>query len=301
MSTATKIWLIIAIILIIGGSTVFVAVMSANNWNFRMLSTTNYTTNTYTSAADFQDISIETSTAKITFIPSDDSSARVVCHEMVKVPHTVTFDDGKLVIKEDDQRLWYDHIGLNFDSPNIKVYLPRNVYGELNIDSTTGDIVLPADFQFESIRIHTTTGDIQSSANVSGDITVKVTTGDVALTDVTCQNDLSIKVSTGDVALRNVKCNNFSTDGTTGDITMDNFIAVNLLSISRTTGDVTFKDSDAATINIRVSTGSITGNLLTGKIFTVETTTGSIRVPENSPGGTCNITATTGSIKINVG
>lgn len=301
MNTTTKIWLIVAISLIVGGSIIFVAVMSSINWNFHKLSTTDYTTNTYTSAADFQDISIDTTTAEITFLPSEDGSTRVSCYELEKVPHTVTFDDGKLVIEEKDQRQWYEHIGINFGSPEIKIYLPENTYGALKIDTTTGDVTIPADFTFESIHVNATTGDIQSRACASGNIEIKVTTGDVALTDVTTENDIIIQISTGDVTLHNVKCQNLNTHGTTGDVAIENLIATNQLDIRRTTGDVTFKASDAKTINIRVGTGSVTGNLLSGKTFTAKATTGSVRVPENSPGGTCDITTTTGSIQITVG
>ncbi|MBQ8768214.1 MAG: DUF4097 family beta strand repeat protein [Oscillospiraceae bacterium] len=317
MRKITKIWLIIAVALIVIGGVIFAAILSQSNWDFTTLSTVNYQTKTYTSLEQFNDIAIETETADITFLFSENDSTKVVCYEMEKVPHSVSFDGGKLTIRDTDQRQWFDHIGISFVAPKITIYLPKSEYGALNISTTTGGIFIPQDFQFESIHISGTTGDIDSSATVSGAFTVKLTTGNISvknaiigsldlttttgrttLSDVTCSGDIRTNVSTGKVNLANIRCINFSTDGSTGDISLENVIADKQMIINRSTGDVKIKDSDANSLNIQLDTGNVTGNLLTGKIFTVESDTGKIRVPENSPGGICVITTSTGDILI---
>lgn len=317
MHKSTKIWLVIAIILIFIGAGVFSAVMAANGWDFRDLSTTDYKTNTYTSFARFQNISINTETADISFVFTESDCSKVVCYEMEKALHTVSFDDGTLTINQNYQRMWYDHLGINFDMPNITVYLPESAYASLRITNTTGDIVIPADLQFDSIIISATTGDIDSNATVTeeinietttgdikmenahcGDLTITATTGKTQISNVTCNNDLHLNVSTGKMNLTNVNCKNFRTDGTTGDISMNNVIVEKQMLINRTTGDVKFKNCDASNIQIQLNTGDITGNFLTGKIFTAESSTGKITVPENTPGGICVISTYTGDIKI---
>ena len=320
MRKSTTVWLVTAIVLILIGAGLFTAVLWENNWDFGRLNTMNFKTETYTSFESFADISIDTTTADITFLAADGDCTKVVCYEMEKVPHSVQFSGGKLIIEDTDQRKWYEHIGINFSSPKITVYLPKSEYGDLHIETTTGDISIPAVFRFENIGIDGTTGDIECSASVTGTFAAKLTTGDITVeranigsldltstmgditvSNVTCMNDIHAKVSTGKLNLSKVNCSNLSTDGTTGDISLNYVLADKQLSISRTTGDVKFRDCDASDIHIRIDTGDVTGHLLSGKTFTAESGTGTVSVPGNSAGGTCVITASTGDIRISVG
>ena len=320
MRKLTKFWLVIAASLILIGAGIFTSMLANSNWDIGRMSTLAYKTNVYTSFEQFQNISIETMTADISFIFTEIDCSRVVCYEMEKAPHTVSFDGEKLTIKQTDHRLWYDHLGINFDMPEIKIYLPKSNYGALNIATTTSNISIPANFQFESVNISGTTGDIKCNASTSGVFKAKMTTGDLTLdnisvgsldftattgktniSDVLCYGDMHINVSTGKMDLTNVKCNGLNTKGTTGDISMDNFVAEDHLIINRTTGDVRFKESDASLIHIELDTGNVNGNLLTGKEFTVNTSTGRTNIPDNSPGGTCIVKTSTGNIKITVG
>ena len=297
MRKSTKVWLIIAASLLLIGAGIFTAMLQRSNWDLATLSTIEYTSNTYTSLDQIQDISIDTETADIRFLYAESDCIKIVCYEMEKAQHLVSFNGGKLVIEQDDRRLWYDHIGINFDTPKITIYLPKNEYGSLAINITTGDISIPSDFTFESITIEGTTCDASLSASTTGTLTVKTTTGDVNIANAEF-GSVALLATTGDMALTNVKSEIIYTSGSTGDISLTNVIAEKKLNITRTTGDVKFKDSDADSIYIQVDTGDITGNLLTGKIFAVETSTGKVSVPENTPGGTCVITTTTGNINI---
>ena len=72
MKKATKIWLIIAALLVVAGLVLFAAAMSAYRWNFTRLSTVTYENNTYEISEIFTNISIDTDTADIIFLPSPD-------------------------------------------------------------------------------------------------------------------------------------------------------------------------------------------------------------------------------------
>lgn len=317
MRKLTKIWVIIAASLVLIGATIFTAMLAESDWDFANLSTVDYKTETYTSFESVEDITIDTETADISFFFTEENCAKVVCYEIEKAPHIVSFTNGKLHIKQNDKRMWYEHIGINFDTPKIKIYLPKNEYGALNIEATTGDISLPAELKFESVLICATTSDVKIRSNATGTIHVKTTTGDLNvdgitcgtldftattgdanISNATCYNDLRTSVSTGQTNLSNVTCKNFSTDGSTGDIRMQSVLVETNMFINRSTGDVSFKDCDAKMIHIRLDTGDVTGNLLTGKVYTVESDTGKVKVPESTPGGICIITTNTGNIKI---
>ena len=319
MGTATKIWLIAAASLVVAGLILFAVVMSAYQWNFAKLSTSKYETNTYAISEEFNNLSIDTDTADIVFLLSDNGQCKVECYEEENAKHSVTVADDTLVIKIVDHKAWYDYIGINFGSPKITVSLPKAEYDTLFIKEDTGDIALPKDFQFGSVDISLSTGDVDFLASVSGLVKIKTSTGAIrvegtsagvlelststgriTVSDVNCEGDISSKVSTGKTILSNVTCKNLASKGDTGDISLKNVIAAEKFSVYRTTGDVFFDGCDAAEIFVETDTGKVTGSLLAAKLFLTETSTGKVNVPKSTTGGRCEIHTDTGNIQITV-
>ena len=247
-------------------------------WDFKKLSTNKMQTNEYTIGESYQNISIDTITADIVFVPSDGEGTRVVCYEEEKLRHTVKVEDGTLVINGRDERKWYNQIGFHFNTPRITITIPKGEYGALTVKNTTGDVEIPQGFTFAGADISVTTGDITLASSTTGDIT--------------CKN------TTGDTVLNGVRCANLTSTGTTGDLDMENVIATGDMNLKRGTGDVEFEACDAAELYIKVTTGDVEGTLLSGKIFQAKSTTGKVEVPQTTSGGICDVKATTGSIRI---
>ncbi|MBO5402881.1 MAG: DUF4097 family beta strand repeat protein [Clostridia bacterium] len=319
MRTRTKVWLIIATSFVLVGGIIFVGVMSMLEWDFTKLSTGKYETNDHEITENFKSISIITNTADIVLLPSENSKTSVSCYEQRNVKHLVAVNDGALVIKVVDTRKWYEHIGINFGTPKITVYIPQGEYGKLSIKSSTGDVEIPKEFKFENIDISESTGNVTNYASASEDIIIKtstgnihvenvsantidlsVSTGEVTASDVTCEGDVKINVSTGKTNLTNIRCRNVVSTGNTGAISLKNVIAAEKFSIERSTGDVKFDGCDAAEISVETDTGDVRGCLLTDKIFIVQTDTGDVDVPKTVTGGKCEITTSTGDINISI-
>jgi len=319
MKTSTKVLLISAGILVLIGGPIFAGAMTALGWDFSKLSTVEYETNTYTPDEKFADISVATDTADIELIPSDGDHCSVVCYESKTSRHTVSVENGSLVIKVNNTKKWYDHIGISFKSPKITISVPSGEYKKLYIKSDTGNVQLPKDISFEEvdisestgqvlcrssvsgkIRIATDTGDIRVENVTAGELDLSVSTGKVTVSDVICTGDLSINVSTGKTELSRVECKNLRSDGSTGSIILTSVIAAEKLFVERSTGSIRFDGSDAAEIIAVTDTGDIKGTLLSEKVFITETSTGSISVPKTSFGGKCSLTTSTGSIKIDI-
>ena len=317
MSKSVKIWLIIAASLTMIGAIIFSGVMMALNWDFSKISTVKYETNGYeVNDAVCKNIKVITDTADITFVPS--TYLKVVCYEETKAKHLVTLQDDTLVIEAQNKK-WYDHIGINFGSPKITVYIPAGEYGALTVNGDTSDTEIPKEFKFESIDISQSTGDVKCLASATGNIKIKTSTGDIKVENITaaslnltvstgninatkieCIGDLSAKVTTGKVKLENIRCSNLISTGDTGDITLTKVITDKSIDIERTTGDVKFDGCDAGELIIITDTGNVKGTLLSDKIFITESDTGSIKVPETVSGGKCKITTDTGDIKIEI-
>lgn len=319
MRKTTKIWLVIAASLVVVGLIMFAAVMSEYKWDFVKLSTGKYETNTYEISEEFSNISMNTDTADIIFALSDDGNCKVECYEEEKAKHSVTVEEGTLIIKMIDEKSWYDYIRINFGSPKITVYLPKAEYTALSINGSTGDIELPKDFKFEIVDISLSTGDVDSFASASGLIKIKTSTGNICIesasaraldlsastggitiSNVICERDTNINVSTGKIKLNNIECKNLISSGDTGDISLTHVIAAEKFSIKRSTGDVRFDGSDAAEISVETDTGEVAGSLLTDKVFITYTDTGRVDVPKTATGGRCEISTSTGDIKITV-
>lgn len=320
MSTSTKIWLIIGFLLIVSGAALFAVVMTANDWDFKKLSTVKYETYTHLINDDFRHLSLETITGDICFVPSEDETCKVVCYEDTNVKHGVLVQEDTLTVRAVDKRKWYDYIGVTWGTPAITVYLPQEEYASLRIASDTGDVELPREFSFESVEIAVSTGDVTARASASGGVTIKTTTGSICAEDlsakvlslsvttgkviasnVTCTEALEVRVSTGKTTLTDVSCHTLTSSGNTGDITLKNVIAERAFSIERSTGDVTFEHSDAAEIGVKTDTGDVRGSLRSDKVFITQTDTGRVDVPKTTVGGRCEITTDTGDIQLRIG
>ena len=296
MSKAVKLWLIAAGSLILLGLITFVSAMAANHWDFTTLSSIEYITSQHEVSADFTDIEIDTNTADIHFLHSEDGKCKVVCYEESNVRHNVSIEDGKLKLHAVNEKKWYEYI-MNFDSAKITIYLPKTEYGALVINGNTCDVNIGKAFTFSNMDVSVDTGDVSSSATVTGMIKIKTTTGDIQLHGINA-NEISLEVSTGDIRLTGVNCQRLTSSGDTGDMDLRNVIASDKLSIVRNTGDVAFNKCDAGEIYIKTNTGDVEGSLLSEKIFTVKSNTGDENVPQTFSGGKCEITSNTGDINI---
>lgn len=295
MKKNTKVWIIIAISLIIIGVIVFGCILFKTGFDFKKLSTTKFETNSYDINEDFKNISIISDTASISFVKSN--NARVVCFEEENEKHSVSLNGDTIEIKIENTKKWYENIGISFNTPKITVYIPEGEYGALIISESTGEIEIPRDFTFSSMDIKASTGDIESSASVLGDAKISLSTGDISLENISAKN-LNLTVSTGDIELENIKCENLDSNGSTGSISLENVIANGKINIITSTGDVEFERCDGAELIIKTDTGSIKGSLLSEKVFIAQSDTGKVNVPKTENGGKCEITTNTGNIKI---
>lgn len=317
MKMATKIWLIIAFFLVAVGFFMFGVVIKKYNWDFSKLLYQKYETNSYEIGEEFSNISINTDTADIEFKPSDNERCRVECYEEKKAKHSVLTQQDTLYINLINKKSWYDYIGINIDSSKVTVYLPKANYMALSIKENTGDILIPKDFEFESVQISEDTGDVTSYASVSkgikiesdtGDIKVEgisaevidfsSDTGDIDISSIAVKGETKIETDTGEISLFSVSSKDVVAKSDTGSVLLKNVVATGRLSVESDTGDVKFDGSDAAEIFVKSDTGDVTGTLLSKKVFITESDTGRVYVPKSITGGRCEIKTQTGDIFI---
>lgn len=306
-------------LIVLGLCVAFLGLLSIN-FDFRRLSTDKMVDKTYTIIEDFEKIYIHTDESDIQFVLTEDGACRVEVHEKEKIPHAASVENGTLNITNVDHRKWYHHIGFHFGTPKMTVYLPKAIYMDLDVSSTTGDITVPSDFFFENGRIKTTTGDVSHAASVEHSLFIQTTTGDAFVKNIAVGEGISVNLTSGDIKMDNVTCKSMTlhvstgrieidtatvteamnVKTTTGDVKMTNALIGAHLKVEATTGDVTLAASDAKTIDINTNTGDVRGTLLSPKTFQAKTTTGDINVPRDTEGGICNVKTTTGDITFSV-
>lgn len=319
MSKRAKIWLIVAASLMVLGLIIYGAGIVLMDGDLSKLGTAKYETNTHMLHGEIRDIHVEIDTADIRLLFAEDGVGRVECYEATNANHSVTVEEGTLVLRLVDERKWYEYIGVNIDSPKITVYLPRAEYGALSVEGSTGSVTLPKTICFETINIAVGTGGVTCLSSASESIRIKASTGRIRVKDVqtealvlststglvsvssvVCGGDLNIRVNTGLTVVHNVSCKKLISVGDTGDMSLNHVIAAEKFSIERSTGDVELEGSDAAEIFVTTDTGDVKGTLLSEKVFIVQTDTGRVNVPKSVTGGRCEISTDTGDIKITI-
>ena len=338
MAKRIKRLIVLALGLVMLGAVIFVLCACAAGFDLQSLVSANYDEVKYEVNESFDSISIKTDVAKIDFITSPSGACVVESIRDDHIDYEIAVKDGTLEINMIDNRKWYDYVDFGFDYEKMNVYLPDTIYKTLSIESDTGDIYLPDEFKFETLKIDASTadvvcssvvtenveitlstGDVTYSSGIGGDVSlsastgkvkvlgstinslsINVSTGDVILSDVVASGNVKIDLSTGDLKLTRVTCGDLSSEATTGDTTCADTVVYGKFYVKRGTGDVLFEKADAAEMLIEVSTGDVTGTLLSPKIFYVQTSTGKVDVPKSTEGGICDVTTSTGDVILSI-
>ncbi len=290
-------WFVTAASLIVIGSILFVAALAAIGFDFTKLSTQKLQTNTYELQDVFDKISIRVETANVTLIPAD--TGKVVCLENEKLKHSVTVQNGTLSIHVTDHRKWYDYVGIGFQSPKVTVYLPKEIYTSLSVETATGNLEIPENFSFETVHLTGTTSNIACYAAVSESAELNTTTGNITFGSVDTKA-VRLATTTGNVTAKDVACRTLTVTSSTGQITLQNVIGKESILVENTTGNVKFDRCDGREITVKTTTGNVKGTLLSEKIFVTDTSTGTVHVPKTASGGKCQITTSTGNIHIEI-
>ena len=294
MNTTKKI-IIAALVLILVGAIIFTVTMCRNKWNIPGVLNTNMSTQSYEISEDFDNISMNVETSAVTFVRSNNSGCTIVITDNENASYNVEVKNRTLNIERHKKSGFF----MEFGSPTITVYLPHTEYKDLSINGSTGSVEIPSTFNFKSIDVEMTTGDISCSAAASDNISLRVSTGEIDLSS-TSASEIYLHVSTGKIEAKDIKCAAFSSDGSTGRIELEDVLVSGLMKIERSTGDVRLNNCDADEINIETHTGDISGSLRSEKIFIARSDTGRINVPETLSGGKCKLISVTGDINITI-
>lgn len=285
MKTAKKVWIIVAVCLIVSGTIIGALSLAKVNYDFVNLSTENFISNEHNITEDFSNIKIDVKTSDIDFVRSQTDECMVVSIDTEKVKHNVSVENDTLLIVVEDNREWYDYIGIFHGENSLTINLPKDYYDSLDIEADTSDIIISKNLSFGTATIKTDTGDVEFVASVSEKLDIKTDTGEIEIGDV--------DILGNDYKYINLK-------SSTGDIKLWHIVAREKITVQNSTGDVWFGMVNASYVSVKTSTGDVEGNLYTAPKFITKTSTGDVNVPKAQTDDIFEITTSTGDINFKV-
>ena len=193
-------------------------------------------TNEYEIKETFKDIKIFTDTADIDFVLSENLNTLIICEEHKNIKHTVNIKENTLLIEADDNRKWYEHIGIS--TSKITIYLPKNEYDEFITESDTGNIRIKS-INANKLDLSTSTGNLNIVNTKCKNLFSKSDTGNILLENVIASEKFKIETDTGDVKFKDSDASDIFVKTDTGNVTG------NLL-----TDKVIFAESDTGNIDV---------------------------------------------------
>ena len=277
--------------------------------------------NTHDFEDDITKLDLGVRTANIEIVKTDEAKTTVICEEKEKVYHEVTVKDGLLKIRQVDERKWYERYIFNFNFKQMKVtvFLPKDTYEGLTLDSATGSINVKEGFAFGDVKSSTSTGSFSMEGCTANDVTLKSSTGSNYIERVNankismksstgslnikkCQavDAVELEASTGSVRIDELTAKSFKSKTSTGGVHIKNLTVTDDIVTNSSTGNIDLENVTAASYEAKASSGHVelTNTIISGNIK-IKTSTGHVRFTD-SDAESLNVETDTGSVKGNL-
>ena len=136
-------------------------------------------THEYEIKEKFKDITIIADTADIQFVLSEKPNSFIVCEEEKNARHSVIVKENTLRIEVDDNKKWYEDLGINLCNPKITVYLGKSEWSNISLKTDTGNISLDNIIATGKLVIEVDTGNVNFEACDATEIFIETDTGNV--------------------------------------------------------------------------------------------------------------------------
>ena len=250
---------------------------------------------------DVRNINVDVSVSDLEFKVANDGKSKIITEESNKFYHEVKVENNTLKITQNDTRNGLERFfNFNLNYMKVYVYLPMGNYGDLQINSSTGDTLIPEGYTFSNVTSRVSTGSTKISSHVINKLDLKASTGNIEV-EKAKPLSINIETSTGNIKVKDSFPLSMDVKASTGHVDLENVIAGTSLKVETSTGDITLRSCDSLSIEAKAFTGNVNMSLLSGKIFDIYTTTGKRNVPTSSTGlGVCKVSTSTGDINISV-
>jgi len=297
MKKGTKIALLVAAMLILCGGLISGLGMLAERDRRGEAPVMEFTEESREISDKFTRIALDTGMYDVTLERASDGVGRVVYLESKKLSCTISVKNGVLLIEEQDKRGVMDQFNF-FTSPALTIYLPETAFDSLHVESTTGDLEVPAAFSFGDLSYEGDTGDVSVMAEIADSLELSTDTGMITVADVTVGR-MEIETDTGDISLRKLTVQDeVEISGDTCGVRMED-VTARTLELELSTGDVY---CDGLNVEHKLDMESSTGHKELSSVrcynLVLSATTGKTVLQDVVAEGSAVLTADTGDIEL---
>lgn len=242
-------------------------------------------------------VEVDSVSADVRLISATSDEVKVTYPDTKMFGYRAESDNGKLEIRYEEKRHWYEYIGISFSDEDVVIVieLPQEVYEAININTTSGDISVSEGLVAKTCAFNTTSGELRAELNAN-ELVVNTTSGDVVLStdvkhfatvnttsgDVTAGgtfSDIKLSSTSGDTHLSNISAKNVTVSSTSGEVEFSDMIVSGDVSVNTLSGDVSFAHVNAENYSVETTSGDVRGTITEPKIFDVNTTSGEFVTP----------------------
>ena len=252
--------------------------------------------NTYEFGEEIDSVMIETTSFDVRVVKATGNKTVVILREADLLRHDVECRDGVLRIAKRKTEGAVNAVNIPLE---IEVQLPKDKYSLIDINTSSGDMAVDADFTFDDAVYTAFSGGIFSEADVTGTLRSDTSSGSQHISNVYGRS-VEVSSSSGNVTVSAVYGTDVSVKTSSGEADLRDVVIKGKLNVNTSSGDVILSRCDASAIAVRTTSGDVTGELLSGKEFSASSGSGSIRIPESTSGGICEIKTGSGDIRITV-
>lgn len=255
---------------------------------------------TYNLVEPFTNLFIDVNAESISIMPTADETGYVTYEETDKITYSVQIKNGALHIAVQDNRSWFDYVGIHFTARKVELYLPQATYEILNVTTSSGDITCEEGLSFTNAKLRSTSGKIDFRSTASDKVTANSTSGSITIANF---HNAQIKAesTSGKLVCKNGNAEFVTLRSTSGSVKMENVLTSNSINVETTSGSISLDRCDGESLILKSTSGSIRGTLLSEKNFQATSNSGSIHIPTpNASAGICKISTTSGSIHMEI-
>ena len=213
------------------------------------------------SPAAVTSIDIRDENHKITLLPSPDTDIHIAYSETEHSAYSIVQDGGKLTVRYQDLRRWYERIGFQFNlfSQELTLYLPAVFEGSVSVTTSNAALHASAVEVLGDLSLYTYNAAIEAKdLSVSGNLTLTSGNGRVEAAQSTAGEKLTVRSSNASLVLKDLHAGTLYADTSNGEIRAEDVTCDRVL-LATSNARISLDALDADEIDCRTSNGGIRG------------------------------------------
>lgn len=246
----------------------------------------------------FNNIVINEIDAKVKILPLESGYSKIKYQNTRTVLRSVSVDNGTLILNAEERGNFWDHIGIFWESPVTEIYVSKDKFDKIHIETVSGNIEITTKLTANSFHTSTTSGHTHIHNLTADSFSAESVSGEIELGNSGIRYAV-INGSSGGFYAPECEFSSLYCDTVSGGIALHNSTAAEKATLSAISGTITFSKFDSAYVDAETVSGDINGTFIKPMNIYAESTSGEINIRSRDPGGAeCELSTVSGNIVI---